>query len=160
MQKARHDKTYERAHGSWLSTARSVMRSARSTEQFYSPRRRQAADPADPSFENLEQGFQEQFPANDEQSVAADANLSAASANAAFESNAAPVLGRIAREQVVLFAPGPITQAELDRENFKRAAVIRHRHRRRKRFAWLTDNAGTIVAVVAIFVAAWFLAAR
>ena len=66
---------------------------------------------------------------------------------------------RNSRERVVLFVPGPITEADLLRENVKHARTIRLRQRRRKRFRWLRDNVGTIVFVIGLLVLTWFVAA-
>ncbi len=60
-------------------------------------------------------------------------------------------------ERVVLFVPGPITEADLLRENVKHAGTIRLRQRRRTRFRPLTDNAGTIAFVIFLLVLAWFV---
>jgi hypothetical protein len=62
--------------------------------------------------------------------------------------------------RVVLFVPGPITEADLHRENLKVAATIRHRRRRFKRFQWLTENIGTIMFVTALLAVIWFVTGR
>jgi hypothetical protein len=168
MQKARHDKTHKRAPGSWLSTAESTMQSARLTKQLFSPRADQSADSSDRMAENfgdkIVENFQEAleqiFRDDDRHEASAAPDLSATARDTAFNRNAARAPDRTARHHVVLFAPGPITQAELHRENLKRAAVIRQKYRRRKRFGWLNDNAGTIAAVAILLILAWFMAAR
>jgi len=66
---------------------------------------------------------------------------------------------RNSHERVVLFVPGPITEADLLRENVKHARTIRLRQRRRKRFRWLRDNVGTVVFVIGLLVLSWFVAA-
>jgi hypothetical protein len=66
---------------------------------------------------------------------------------------------RSSHERVVLFVPGPITEADLLRESVKHASTIRLRQRRRKRFRWLRDNVGTIVFVIGLLVLTWFVAA-
>src|SRR5579862_7853563 len=64
------------------------------------------------------------------------------------------------RTRVVLFVPGPVTEADLHRENLKVAATIRHRRRRLKRFQWLTENVGTIMFVTALLAVIWFVTGR
>jgi hypothetical protein len=62
--------------------------------------------------------------------------------------------------RVVLFVPGPVTEADLHRENLEVAATIRHRRRRFKRFRWLTENVGTIMFVTALLAVIWFVTGR
>jgi hypothetical protein len=64
------------------------------------------------------------------------------------------------RPRVVLFVPGPVTEADLYRENLRVAATIRHRRRRLKRFQWLTENVGTIMFVTALLAVIWFVTGR
>jgi len=61
-------------------------------------------------------------------------------------------------ERVVLFVPGPVTEASLLRENRLRGAIIRRRHRRLRRFRWLTESIGTMVAVIILYLLIWFVA--
>jgi hypothetical protein len=65
-----------------------------------------------------------------------------------------------ASERVVLFAPGPVTEAEFYRDSRKAAAVIRRRRRRGKRTRWMAENAGTILVVAMLLVVAWIMSAR
>ena|SRR6266436_1996513 len=64
-----------------------------------------------------------------------------------------------ANDHVVLFLPGPVTKADLLRENLIRAATIRRRRRRRTLTKWCTDNVGTLLFIIGLFVIAWFVAA-
>lgn len=64
------------------------------------------------------------------------------------------------RTRVVLFVPGPVTEADLHRENLKVAATIRHRRRRLKRFQWLTENVGVVMFVTALLAVIWFVTGR
>ncbi len=160
MQKARHDKTHRRALGSWLSTARSAMQAARSRGRLFPPADGQYPDPGERIVENFQEALEQVFSTDDGHKSPARPDLSEASKATTRNSNAAVTSGRVRRDRVVFFAPGPITEADLLRENLKIAAAIRHRHRRRRRFAWLTDNAGTIAVVTVLFVLAWFITAR
>jgi len=63
-------------------------------------------------------------------------------------------------DHVVLFLPGPVTKADLLRENLIRAAIIRRRRRLRTHTRWCKENVGTIVFVIGLLVLAWFVAAR
>jgi hypothetical protein len=65
-----------------------------------------------------------------------------------------------ASDQVVLFLPGPVTRADLHRENLRRAATIRRRRRRSTRAKWCEENAGTLMFVTGLLVLAWLVAAR
>jgi hypothetical protein len=181
MQKARHEKTHRRrAPGSWLSTARSAMQSARLAGRLFRSRndrftkpdqkianKKVAADhipnekvPDHKIVENFQTALNQIFRAEDPHQAPARTDLSAAATDARFTPNTARAFGHSDHDHVVLFAPRPITRSELYKENLKRAAAIRQRHRRRGRFEWLYDNAGTIAGVTIILVLAWFLSAR
>ena len=160
MQKARHDKAHRRALTSWLSTARSAMRSARSSEPLFTPRNAESAEPRERLVENLQKTVQQFVRANDQHEPLARLDLFTELKNTACNSNSTQAHSPAGLDRVVLFAPGPVTQADLLKENSRRAVVIRHRHRRRRRYRWVSDNAGIIAAVAVIFVLAWFIAAR
>jgi hypothetical protein len=160
MQKARHDKTHKRAPASWLSTARSAMRFVRSSEQLFSPRDGESAEPRERLVENFQEAVQQFVRANDQNEPLARPDLSTGPKNTACNWTSTQARSRTGLDRVVLFAPGPVTQADLLKENSRRAVAIRHRHRRRRRYGWVSDNAGIIAAVAVIFVLAWFIAAR
>jgi hypothetical protein len=160
MQKAQHDKTHKRAPASWLSTARSIMRFARSSEPLFSPRDGESAEPRERLVENFQEAVQEFVRTHDQNEPLARPDLSTGPKNTACNSNSTQAHGPAGLDRVVLFAPGPVTQADLLRENSRRAVAIRHRHRRRRRYGWVTDNAGIIATVAVIFVLAWFIGAR
>jgi hypothetical protein len=159
MQKARHDKTHKRAPAAWLSTARSTMRFARSSKALFSPDG-ESAEPRESLVENFQGAIQQAVRANDQHEPLARPDLSTGPKNTACNSNSTQAHGPAGLDRVVLFAPGPVTQADLLRENSRRAVAIRHRHRRRRRYRWVTDNAGIIATVAVIFVLAWFIGAR
>ena len=117
--------------------------------------------PAPPRLvENLQKTVQQFVRANDQHEPLARLDLFTELKNTACNSNSTQAHSPAGLDRVVLFAPGPVTQADLLKENSRRAVVIRHRHRRRRRYRWVSDNAGIIAAVAVIFVLAWFIAAR
>ena len=160
MQKARHDKTHQRAPASWLSTARSATRSARSSEPLFSPINGESADLRERLVENFQKTTQQFVSANDQHEPLARPDLYTGLRNTACNSNSTQAHSPTGLDRVVFFAPGPVTQAELLKENSRRAVAIRHRHQRRRRYRWVSDNAGIIAVVAVIFVLAWFIAAR
>jgi hypothetical protein len=160
MQIARHDKTRKRAPASWLSTARSAMRSARSSVPLFSPITGKSAQPREKLVENFQEAAQQFARSNDQRESLAHPGLSAGPKNTACNSSATQASSPAGLDRIVLFAPGPVTQADLLKEISRRAVAIRHRHRRRRRYGWVIDNAGIIAAVALIFVLAWFIGAR
>jgi hypothetical protein len=160
MQKAKHDKTHKHAPASWLSAARSAMRSTRSSEPLFSPRDGESAEPRESLAENFRQTVRPFVRAKDHHEPLADPDLSTGPKNIACNSNSTQAYSGADLDRIVLFAPGPVTQAEILKENSKRAVAIRHRHRRHRRYGWVSDNAGIIAAVAVIFVLAWLIAAR
>lgn len=160
MQKARHDKTHHRTPASWLSTARSATRSAGSSEPLFSRINDESAEPRERLVENFQKTAQQFVSANDQHEPLARPDLSTGPKNTACNSNSTQAHSPTGLDRVVFFAPGPVTQAELLKENSRRAVAIRHRHQRRRRYRWVSDNAGIIAAMAVIFVLAWFIAAR
>jgi hypothetical protein len=158
MQKAWYGKTHKRAPVSWLSTARSAMRSTRSSEPLFSPRNGESAEAREGLVENFQKAVQQFVCSDDHFEPLARPDLSTVPKNTACNSNS-PQAQAADLDRIVLFAPRPVTQADLLKENSKRAVAIRHRHRRRRRYGWVSDNVGIIAAVAVIFTLAWFIAA-
>lgn len=159
MQKVRHGKTHKRAPASWLSTARSAMRSARSSEPLFSPRDGESAEPPGRLDENFQEAVQQFVRANDQHEPLARPDLSKGLTNTACNSSASQAFSS-GLDRIIFFAPKPVTQADLLKEISRRAVAIRHRHRRRRRYRWVRNNAGIIAAVAVILVLAWFIAAQ
>lgn len=155
MQKAGRDPLDQAPGPTWLSTARRAMRSGRMAGRLFAAGH--DGEAGDATFENIAESFEETVPVDD-LNAPASIDQSAAATNVASErkfQKSDPT----SRERVVLFAPGPITEAALARANSKRAAIIRKRQRQRRRWRWFIDNAGTIVVAIALAVVAWFVAA-
>jgi hypothetical protein len=60
----------------------------------------------------------------------------------------------------VLFAPGPVSEAEFYRDSRKVAATRKKRQRRHKSTRWLAENMGTVLVVAILLVLAWIISAR
>jgi hypothetical protein len=156
-QKAGNQSANRPAFRSWLSTARWAIRSARLGGWLFSAKNDESRD-AGAIFESIGETLEETDAVRDHNAPDASVDPSAAS-NVARESSVIRKSDRSSRERIVLFAPGPITEADLLREKLKCAATMRQRQRRRRRLRWLTDNAGTILLVIGLLVVAWFVAA-
>ena len=87
MQKARHDKTPQRTPASWLSSARSATRSARSSEPLFSPINGESAEPRERLVENFQKTAQQFVSANDQHEPLAHPDLSTGPKNTACNSN-------------------------------------------------------------------------
>lgn len=160
VQKAQHDKTHKRAPALRLSTARSAVRFAHSGEPLFSPKDGEPAEPRERLVENFQEAVQQLVRANDQHGPLTPPDLSTGPKSTAGNSTATQASSPVGLNRIVFFAPGPVTQADLLKENSRRAVAIRHRCRRRRRYGWVRNNAGIIAAVAAIFVLAWFIAAR
>ena len=64
------------------------------------------------------------------------------------------------RERVVLFAPGPISEAEFYRDSRRLGAIKKRRQRRHRSTKWLAENMGTVLVVAILLVLAWIMSAR
>jgi hypothetical protein len=145
----------------WLSTARWVGQSRLGARVF-------SARNAEPTFENVAERTIENFlraaaqpiPTGDTDKRAACASKPVVGTDSAYNASVVRVSDRIRREGVILFAPGPVTETVLRRENIRRARVLRQRHRRRRRLRWFKNNAVSIVVVFGLLVMAWFVANR
>ena len=139
----------------WLSTARSTLRLANLDGQVFSARHPgpRSADSAAHRFEGEQRGDFSQPLAQPPGSVEGRFAQAVAGLRDSGAAEADP-------NRVMFFAPGPVTQADLIRENFVRAHHVRRRHRRRMRYRWLTSNFGVIMAVLALFALVWFVSDR
>jgi hypothetical protein len=155
MHKVPHRKSRSFMTSQWLSTARSTLRLAGLDGQVFSARNAQTRSPdtavhrfdAEPQGDSQRKLF--------EQSDSVEARF-AGPVTYPLDVNAA----HTDPNRVVFFAPGPVTQADLARENMARAHHIRRRHRRRIRYQWLTSNLGIIMAVLALFALVWVVSDR
>jgi hypothetical protein len=64
------------------------------------------------------------------------------------------------RGRVVLFAPGPVSEAEFYRDSRKMAATVKRRRRRHRSTRWVAENTGTALVVAMLLVLAWIISAR
>src|SRR5512146_480672 len=147
MPRVRHHKRQQIGPGWRLSTARSATQSARLGERLFPSTDRPFAAPDERIIANFEEAIRQAFNAGPQNGSPASSNSSAAPTDIACYSKATLTYGGARNDRVVFFASGPVTEADLHRERLKLSAAIRHHHRRRKRFAWLTDNAGTITLI-------------
>src|SRR5260370_14354469 len=118
------------------------MRSARSSEPLFTPRNAESAEPRERLVENLQKTVQQFVRANDQHEPLARPDLFTGPKNTACNSNSTQAHSPAGLDRIVLFAPGPVTQADLLNENSIRAVVIRHRHRRRSPHRLVSHNAG------------------
>lgn len=158
-QKTWHLRTGPHAPRWWLSSARWAVRSAPLTGRFFAANHGEARQAGEATRESFDEPFENPFRADNYKESAPSIDPPATPRNTACDESIVRKSDRSNRERVVLFAPGPITEDDLLRENLKRAATIRQRRWRRRRFRWLTDNAGTIVFVMGMLVLAWLVAA-
>ena len=103
MQKVRHDKTHQRTPASWLSTARSVTHSARSSEPLVSPINDESAEPRDRLVENFQKTAQQFVSANDQHEPLARPDLSTGPKNTACNSNSTQAHSPTGIDRVVFF---------------------------------------------------------
>lgn len=134
--------------------------SAGSSEPLFQPMNDESAEPRERLVEDFQKTAQQFVGATDRHEPLARPDLSTGPKNTACNSNSTQAHSPTGLDRVAFFAPGPVTQAELLKENSRRAVAIRHRHRRRRRYRWVSNNAGIIAAMAIIFVLAWFIAAR
>ncbi|HLK85075.1 MAG TPA: hypothetical protein VKT27_01090 [Candidatus Binataceae bacterium] len=155
MQKAPHRKSRSFMASRWLSTARSTLRLAPFDGQVFSARNpgSRAAHPSAHRLEGEPRGDSRQPPAAPTGSVEGRFARAVAELHDTSAAEMDP-------NRVMFFAPGPVTHADLMRENRARAHHIRRRHRRRLRYEWLTANVGVIMAVLALFALVWFVSDR
>src|SRR5512146_3012285 len=141
------------ARGSWFSTARL-------TGRFFAAER----DEARLAGKTIKEGFDESFEgthfADDQGERDAFVSLPAASRMVARKISTIQKSDHANRDRVILFAPGPITEGDLLRENRVHHVTIRRHRRRYKRFRWLMDNAGTVAFVIGLLILVWFVSAR
>jgi len=137
------------------------MRSTRLAGRLFSTRHGEARQEGEAIIENFDESMENAAPAEDQVDRVAPAggtNPSPALGNVAGKASVVRKPDSRSHERVVLFAPGPVTEASLFRENRLRGAIIRRRHRRLRRFRWLTDSVGTMVAVIILYLLVWFVA--
>lgn len=159
MQKTSHRRADRSASGFWLSTARRAIESARLTGRLFSGKDGEARPAREAIAESVDEAFEDTPRADGQSEPDAFLDLPAASRNVARRPSTIGNSGRRCSDRVVLFVPGAVTEADLLRENLARGEAIRRHRRRRKRFRWLADNAGTIVFVIGLFVLVWFVGA-
>ncbi len=159
IERRRHGGANRPTSGWWLSTTRWAMQSARLAGRLFSAKDREGRQAGEAIIESFDEPFEDTGLADDQSEPIARTDPPAAPRNVAGNASVIRKSDRSSRERVVLFAPGPITEADLLRGNLKRAATIRRHQRRLIRFRCLTDNAGTIVAVIGLVVLVWFVAA-
>ena len=159
MQKTSDERADWQASRSWLSTARWAMRSAPLAGRFFSAKRSGSHRAVETTVESFDESSEGTLHKDDQSAPAAFMDPALAPRTEARKAGAVRNSDRSRRERVVLFVPGPVTEADLLRENVKHARTIRLRQRRRKRFQWLSDNVGTIVFVIGLMVLAWFVTA-
>jgi hypothetical protein len=148
---------------SWLSTAQSKI--------WFGPlggllsatqsKRRRADEATVESFEEpIEDTLRSDAELNPSPSPDPMASMSPSGAteNVVLKTSALPKSGFSNSDRVVLFLPGPVTEADVLRENLKRAATFRRRRLRRDRYRWLAENAGVIVFAIALLALAWVVA--
>ncbi len=139
----------------WLSTARSTLRLRRLSGQVFFASNAPTTRSVDATAHRPDggpRGHSRQQPA------ASPAPIEERLAQAIFELRS--TAAGADPNQVMFFAPGPVTRADLMRENSVRAHHVRRRHRRRMRYQWLTSNLGVIMAVLALFALVWFVSDR
>src|SRR5437879_5126989 len=132
MEKTALRRTDRAAPRFWRATARRIQ-SARLTGRLFTDRDGEAQQAAETVTESFDEPFESTSRADDQSAGGS-------------------------RERIVLYALGPISEADLLKENLERSATIRRHRRRRKRFRPLTDNAGIVVFVIFLFALAWFVA--
>lgn len=159
MQKASHGRVGQIAPRLWLSTALGAIRPASLAGRLFSAGSVEDRGTGEAIIKSFEGVLKDILHPDDRNDSAAFTDLPATPANITCGPSIVRESGRSNRERVVLFVPEPVTEARLLRENVKRATTIRLRQRRRRRLRWLTDNIGTIVFVMGLFVVAWFVAA-
>ena len=135
------------------------MRSAPLAGRFFSAKRSESHRVVETIVESFDEPSEGTLHEDDQSGPAAFMDPPVAPRTEACKAGNIRNSDRNSRERVVLFVPGPITEADLLRENVKHARTIRLRQRRRKRFRWLRDNVGTIVFVIGLLVLTWFVAA-
>ncbi len=158
MQKTSHGTADRAEPGSWCSTARRAIQSARLTGRLFSARQSKARR-LETIKDTLDEAFEDTARADDQSESDAFLDPAVASRNVPRKASDVGEFDRGSGERVVLFAPRPVAEAALLREDIKRGATIRRSRGRRRRFRWLTDNAGTIVFVIGLLVLAWFVGA-
>ena len=65
---------------------------------------------------------------------------------------------RSERASVVLFLPGPVTEADLLADRIRCARSMRRHRIRRRRTEWLKANIGVLVFVIGLFALTWLVA--
>jgi hypothetical protein len=139
----------------WHSTARWAKQSVFAGRIF-------SARNGEQIFKSVAEPAAQTIPRSDANAQAActdsTADLTVEGTDSAYNSSVVPASDHTRRERVIFFAPGPITETALRQATLGSAAVLRQRHRHRRRMRWLRDNAVTIVVVFGLLVMAWFVA--
>jgi hypothetical protein len=135
------------------------MRSAPLTGRFFSAKASESQQADETIVESFDEPVEGTLREDDQSSPAALMDSPETLGTEARKAGNVRNSNRSSHERVVLFVPGPITEADLLRESVKHASTIRLRQRRRARFRWLRDNVGTIVFVIGLLVLTWFVAA-
>jgi hypothetical protein len=159
MQKTSHERADRNTPPWWLSTARWAMRSAPLAGRFFSAKSSESQQAGETIVESFDEPFEDTLRGVDRSDPAPCMEPPVAPRTETRKASNIQKPDRTSRERVILFVPGPITEADLLRENFRHARSIRLHQRRRKRFRWLRDNVGTLVFVMGLLVLAWFVAA-
>lgn len=133
------------------------MRSPLLVGRFFSAKSVDAKQAGETIVESFEELSEDTFRENDHR-PAASMDPPAASKSEAYKPRNIRKSDRSSRNRVILFLPGPVTEADLLAENIRRAASIKQRQLRRRRTRWLRDNVGAVVFVVGLLVLTWFVA--
>lgn len=136
------------------------MRSTPLAGRFFSDKCRVVRRAGDAIVEDFSEPSADPLRAGPQTEPVASASPSAAPRDLAGETGIVRKSDHRSRKHVVLFAPGPITEADLHKANRKFAATLKQRRRRAKRLRWLADNAATIVFVTGLLVLVWLVAAK
>jgi hypothetical protein len=160
MQKTSNNRADWQAARSWLSTARWAMRSAPLAGRFFSAKRSESHYVVETIVESFDESLEGTPPEDDQYGARTFMDPPPAPRTEARKASAVRDSDHSGRQRVVLFVPRPITEADLLKENVKHARTIKLRQRQRKRFRWLSDNAGTILVVLGLMVLAWFVGAN
>ena len=136
------------------------MRVVRSGERLFPPIDGPPEATEERLVENFEAAIKHAFGARQENGWPEFARSSVIRTESARYANAPVTSGRANSDRIVFFAPGPVTEADLQRESLRLSAAIRHHQRCRKRVRWLSENAGTIALIAFLLVLAWFVTVR
>jgi hypothetical protein len=158
MHRTSHEWTNRNAPRWRLWTAQ-AMRSPLLAGRFFSAKSVDAKQAGETIVESFDEPSEDAFREDDLNGPAASMDPPAAPKSEAYKPRSIRRSDRSSRKRVVLFLPGPVTEADLLAENMRRAASIKQRQLRRRRTRWLRDNVGTVVFVIGLLVLTWFVAA-